>query len=119
MFVDTMKKKISFENAMDLLLYADSKNCALLKEAVLSFLLHDKEQTLQRISFDGCPSHLIKDFVANMILKTNKKHSFTVIQEKLCGMSVNVLRGILQEEGLDYDGSRECLIKRIEDNDLE
>jgi hypothetical protein len=51
------------ENMMELLLYAESKNCALLKEAVMDFILENKDEVLNTISFNGviAPETVIKD----------------------------------------------------------
>ena len=42
---------ITMDNAMDNLLYADAKNCALLKEAVMDFLTENSEEASEKISF--------------------------------------------------------------------
>ena len=43
---------ITMDNAMDNLLYADAKNCALLKEAVMNFLAENSAEAYEKISFD-------------------------------------------------------------------
>ena len=37
---------------MELLLYAESKNCDLLKEAMMDFILENKDKVLDKISFN-------------------------------------------------------------------
>ena len=54
----------SVENLLDLLLYADSKNCALLKEAAMDFMLENRDEVLQKVSFKDAPGALLSDFLA-------------------------------------------------------
>ncbi|KAL3768510.1 hypothetical protein ACHAW5_002467 [Stephanodiscus triporus] len=46
------------ENVMDYLLYAYSKNCALLKEAALEFMLENKVEVLKKVSLKDAPGGL-------------------------------------------------------------
>ena len=52
---------ITFENMMDHLHYADSMNCALLKEAVIDFIIENKLQGLERVPLDDAPGGLLAD----------------------------------------------------------
>ncbi len=54
---------ITTENVMDILLYADAKNCALLKEAVFDFLARNGEEVIAKLSFNNIPGHLMKDLL--------------------------------------------------------
>src|SRR6056300_326924 len=54
---------ITMENAIDNLLYADAKNCALLKEAVLDFLAENSIEAVEKISFNDAPAYLMKDLL--------------------------------------------------------
>ena len=51
----------SVENLMDHLLYADSKNCALLKEAAMDFMLENRDEVLEKVSFDDAPGAFVRD----------------------------------------------------------
>ena len=53
--------EISMDNMMDNLLYADSKNLALLKEAVMDYIVKNKHDIIGKVSFDNAPGHLITD----------------------------------------------------------
>lgn len=55
---------ISLNNAVDNLLYADSRNCALLKEAVMNFLADNHYEAAEKISFDDVPGHVVKHLIA-------------------------------------------------------
>jgi len=84
---------------MEHLLYAESKNCALLKEAVMDFILENKDEVLNTISFNGviAPETVIKDVLA-AVVRGEKK-----------GGGISELRRKAHKKGLDVDGSREML----------
>jgi hypothetical protein len=42
----------SIDNVVEHLLYSESKNCALLKEAVIDFIVENKDKVLDKISFN-------------------------------------------------------------------
>ena len=101
--------KITFDNVMDDLLYADSRNCALLKEAAMDFLAENSVEATEKVSFANFPGHLSKDiFVA-----VNKAQGKSGGDDALAAMSVSELRKKLDEKGLDVDGSREAMIESI------
>jgi hypothetical protein len=54
---------ITMDNVMDNLLYADAKNCALLKEVALDFLAANSIEASQKISFSNIPGDLMKDLL--------------------------------------------------------
>jgi hypothetical protein len=45
------------ENVMELLLYAESKNCALLKEAALDFMVKNKANVIEKITIISLINH--------------------------------------------------------------
>ena len=49
------KTEITMDNMMNNLLYADSKNLALLKEAVMDFIIKNKHSIIGKVSFDNIP----------------------------------------------------------------
>lgn len=57
---------ISIENAIDDLLYADAKNCALLKEVVMDFLVDHKDDVIGKVSFDNVPGSMMTDLLTAM-----------------------------------------------------
>ncbi len=103
---------ITIDNAIDHLLYADAKNLALLKEAVIDFLAENSEEANAKISFtDDVPGHIMNDFLVAMSRKKKKggnqdDNNFTV-------MRVSELRKKLDEKGLSVDGSREAMIETL------
>ena len=105
---------ITFENAIDNLLYADSKNCALLKEAVMDFIAQNREESPKKLSFDNLPGSAMKDLLTAVNRREPLKTSTDADDFSI--MRVNVLRKMLHEKGLDVDGSREMLITRLEES---
>ena len=100
---------ISLDNAMDNLLYADSRNCALLKEAVMDFLAENHLEAAANISFTDCPGHVMKDLLVAVGRKSKKDGNKT----KWSAPCVSELRRKLDEKGLEVDGSREAMIESI------
>ena len=106
------------ENMMDNLLYAESKNLALLKEAVMDYIVENKDHIIGKVSFDDVPGSMITDILSavsrgeqreddtsgNAIINYNK-------------MRVGTLRKMLHEKGLDVDGSREAMIALLKENE--
>ena len=104
---------ITMDNAMDNLLYADAKNCPLLKEAVMNFLAANHYEASEKISFNDVPGHLMKDLLVAFGSNSNSKKDAV---DELTTLSVSDLRRKLAEKGLDVDGSREAMIESIKDN---
>ena len=100
---------ISLDNSMDHLLYADSMNLALLKEAVMNFLAANPYEAAERLSFTECPE-VMKDLL--IAVGRNKDANGTNVDE-LTTLSVSALRRKLHEMGLEVDGSREAMIESI------
>ena len=105
---------INLENAMDNLLYADSRNCALLKEAVMNFLADNHREAAVHISFTDCPGHLMKDLLVAFSGKINMLDAHrTEVNDDLTTLCVSALRRKLHKMGLEVDGSREAMIESI------
>jgi speckle-type POZ protein len=107
--------KITMDNAMDNLLYADAKNCALLKETVMNFLAENSSDAAEKISFTDFPAHVVKDLLV-AVSRNGKKEASGTTTDDLTTLSVNALRRKLDEKGLDIDGSREAMIESIKNN---
>ncbi|KAL7453420.1 hypothetical protein ACHAWC_005109 [Mediolabrus comicus] len=110
---------ITMENAVDNLLYADAKNCALLKEAVLDFLAENSVEAAQNISFTDVPGHVINDLLVAFGRSKNNDGSENDA-DKYSTMRVSELRFMLDEKGLDVDvdvdGPREAMIEALRAN---
>ena len=96
---------------MDNLLYADAKNCALLKKTVIDFIAENGEQVIGKISFDEVPGNLMNDLL--VATTRSKKTIENNVTNDLSTMRVSELRRKLYEKGLNVDGSREAMIEAL------
>ncbi len=107
--------KITMENAIENLLYADALCLALLKETVMDFLAIYHDEAIKKASFADVPGHLMKDLL--VAISRNKKESKAVVGvvrgKDLDTWRVSELRMELSELGLDVDGSREAMIEAL------
>jgi hypothetical protein len=85
----------SLENVKEHLLYAESKNCALLKEV------------------DDVPSTLMRDLFVAFAREPNRPGSTANGENRFNTMRISELRRMVHERGLDVDGSREMLIAAL------
>jgi speckle-type POZ protein len=104
--------KITIDNAIDNLLYADTKNCALLKEAVMNFLAEHSVEAAEKISFTDFPAHVVKDLLV-AFSRSSKKEANGANVDELTTLCVSALRRKLHKMGLEVDGSREAMIASI------
>jgi speckle-type POZ protein len=107
--------EITLDNAIDNLLYADTKNCALLKEAVMNFLADNSTEAAEKISFTDFPAHVVKDLLV-AFSRNNKKEASGINVDELTTLCVSALRRKLHKMGLEVDGSREAMIASIKSN---
>jgi len=113
--------EITIDNMIDNLLYADSKNLALLKEAVMDYILANKGDVIGKVSFDNLPSSMMTDLLTAVARgeEAGDESSDGNDEEestKYYTMRVGVLRKMLDEKGLDVDGSREAMIALLKEN---
>ena len=106
--------KITIDNAIDNLLYADGKNCALLKEKVLNFLAANPIKVSEMISSLDTEFlvHVMKDLLI-AFGRSNEDASSETCVDELSRLSVSALRRRLHNLGLEVDGSREAMIECI------
>ena len=111
--------KITMDNMMDNLLYADSKNLALLKEAVMDYIVANKRDILGKVSFDNVPGGTVSDVLAAVSRHWGEDTEDGGEEEsiKYNTMRVGTLRKMLDEKGLDVDGSRESMIALLKEHD--
>ena len=103
----------TFENAIDNLLYADATNCAFIKEAVMDFIAENRMEATTKLSFNNVPGHVIPDLLTAMNRNVDDGSTSTDAND-FSMMRVSTLRKMLDEKGLDVDGSREAMIVRLE-----
>ena len=121
-FVETTP--ITVENAVEHLLYAESKNCALLKEEVMDYIVENKNEFLDKISFNDVPSTLMRDLLAADVRQ--KRRDFEENDywtgggfDEFNALRISELRWKAHERGLEVDGSREALIAAIKESTKE
>jgi len=105
--------EITMDNMMDHLLYADSKNLALLKEAVMDFIVKNKGDIIGKVSFDSVPSSMITDVLTAMARGEETGEGNSTDYNK---MRVGTLRKMLDDKGLEVDGSRESMIALLKEH---
>mmetsp|Transcript_27292 Transcript_27292/g.46167 ORF Transcript_27292/g.46167 Transcript_27292/m.46167 type:complete len:411 (-) Transcript_27292:104-1336(-) len=103
---------ITMDNAIDNLLYADAKNLALLKEAVMDFLAENTAEASETISFSDVPGHVMKDLMVAFSRREETKQG-SQHDNNFTFMRVSELRKKLDEKGLNVDGSREAMIEAL------
>jgi hypothetical protein len=103
------------ENVMEHLLYADSKKCALLKEAALDFIMTNKSHVLQKVWTDNAPQHILADILTTMAGQENTGVKSTSREGKFSHMRISELRKMAYLKGLDLGGSREMLIAALQE----
>ena len=112
--------EITVDNMIDNLLYADSKNLALLKEAVMDYIVKHKHRIMGKVSFSNVPSDMMTDLLAAVARghpSENESDNEDEDKEsiKYNEMRVGTLRKMLDEKGLDVDGSREAMIALLKE----
>ena len=105
----------TIENVMELLLYADSKSLALLKEAAMDFMMENRDEVLEMISFaDVIPGTLMRDLLAATARGEVRNNGTNVhVDNHYNALRISELRKMAQEKGLNVDGSREMLIAAL------
>jgi hypothetical protein len=103
---------LTVKNVKELLLYADSKNLALLKEAAIDFIVDDMSDVIEKLTTnDLIPGSLIKDVLVTVLCREKVN-----IKSQLAYMRVSELRKKAQEMGQGVDGSREMLITALKES---
>ena len=117
---------ISISNFSDLILYADAKNCALLKERAIEYYVVNARAIRCHPSYVRVrESAMILDELMDALLSRPIRRSVSSLSSSGGGgeggeedveydtMGVNLLRRTLNARRLDVDGSREMLIRRL------
>ena len=106
---------LDLDNMMEHLLYADSKNCALLKEAAMDFVVKNKIEILEKVPLNDLPQGIGADMLAAMARGEKKSESTAGSggSNELTMMCISELRRRAHEKGLEVDGSRESLIASL------
>jgi hypothetical protein len=107
----------TIENVMELLLYAESKNLALLKEAAMDYIVENKDEVQEKLSFaDTVPGNLMRDLLAAVSRGERAvAGGIDVVggDSHYNALRISELRKRAHEKGLNVDGSREMLIAAL------
>ena len=103
------------DNVMENLLYADGKNCALLKEAAMDFLVENGEEVLAEVNLDNVPACMFRELLT-ATARGKKEASGEDDNDSYESMRISTLRETLYKKGVDIDGSRETLIAALKGN---
>ena len=108
-------KGITFtiENVKELLIYAESNNLALLKEVAMDYIVENKANVIEKLSFTDAPGTLLNDMLAACVRSETKDGTARRSENDFSFMRVSLLRRKAYERGLNVDGSREMLIAAL------
>lgn len=108
--------KFNLENVVENLLFAETKNCALLKEKIMKFIVNNavdivEKETLKNFSGGG----LLNDALTALAMKEKDKACRGNDNENSSMSTIPIceLRRLAQEKGMDVDGTREMLISAL------
>mmetsp|Transcript_3585 Transcript_3585/g.7471 ORF Transcript_3585/g.7471 Transcript_3585/m.7471 type:complete len:358 (+) Transcript_3585:55-1128(+) len=107
---------ITLSNFAENLYFSDTKNCALLKEKVMDFLVRHEVEALDYLSKNqGVPQSesMLPDILTALARKQHIRGGDGYDFE-LKTMSVDALRKELDKRGLGVDGTREMLMSAVE-----
>ena len=107
----------TIENVMEHLLYAESKNCALLNEASMDYIVENKAEVIERLSFaDTVPGTLMRDLLVATVRGEGNVGGADGDggESQYDYLRISELRKRAHEKGLNVDGSREMLIAALE-----
>jgi hypothetical protein len=112
---------LNVDNFIDYLTYAESKNCALLKETVMNFIIKNRIDIHASQKFANIPDdlkeNLWNDVITAMAIKFRSDDGISGEGDgkgrALDTMTIRELRQEAYEKGLDVDGSRETLISLL------
>jgi hypothetical protein len=107
----------TIDNVMEHLLYAESKNCALLKEAAMDYIVENKAEVIEKLSFANAPGTLMRDLLvatARRERNVDGSDGDGSGESRFNAMRISELRKRSYEKGLNVDGSREMLIAALD-----
>jgi len=100
------------DNILDSLLYADSKNCALLLEKAMDYVVENRNEVIKKVSFEDLPGSMLRDFLAALGSKGQSGKGESDFEY----MRVCELRQRLHAKGLCVDGSKKAMVALLKEN---
>lgn len=102
---------IDSDNAAELLLLAEAKSCALLKESTLNYIRVNGKAVMKSPGWEELKKS--PSLLSQIIEVLQMQNSDVTGGDEVERMPVATLRRKLQEEGLSEDGTREMLVERV------
>ena len=103
---------------MDHLLFADSFNCALLKEDAIDFIVTNKVEIVETNMLIDAPGGIAKDVLVAVMREDEEGRLADVSNRNIySSMSISDLRRWAHIKDLEIDGSRDMLISALMDYD--
>ena len=87
----------TLENVKELLLFAESKNCALLKEAAMDYIVENKADAIEELSFTDIPGTLLNDVLVAFIRSEKEDGAGAGLMVLLPCVSVNYARRLTRK----------------------
>ena len=123
---ESTEKAMTLDTAIEMLRFAESKNCPLLREHAVAFIMvtiAKSGDTMDLMdSFKNFPisESILKEIlcmVATLVVRTAKLTGVKANEKKF--RTIGMLRKELSTKGLEIDGSRQVLMARLEENKKE
>ena len=106
--------ELTFENVLETLLFADAKNCALLKEEIMDFVERNATEILEKETLKDAPDCLFRGTLAAMARRNAMKDVANKKRKRVANeLSISELRREADSKGLVVDESLEMLIAAI------
>mmetsp|Transcript_19028 Transcript_19028/g.41215 ORF Transcript_19028/g.41215 Transcript_19028/m.41215 type:complete len:416 (-) Transcript_19028:145-1392(-) len=106
--------KITVDNVVEALVYADKKNCFLLKEAAMNFILKNAQEVLASDTFDSIPEskNITREIISVAAMNIAQGDDEEELDDPT-QLSINELRAKLYAKGKEIDGPRKRLIDQL------
>ena len=101
---EIVKAGVDKQNAVELLLFDDAHSCALLREVTREFCVTHREAITESAAWQ------------QMKQSTDLLAELAVGMPIIGTMRVSTLRQKLKDKGLEVDGTRETLVRRLKDS---
>jgi speckle-type POZ protein len=109
-----VEKFLDEQNAADMLLLGDSHTCPQLKEAAIKIFQNQADVVMNTEGWKRVKeSNALLEELLAMVTTTTKQSGARTTDDDPAGQCVAELRNQLLKRGLDVDGSRETLVKRL------
>ena len=109
------QRVIHLNNVVEWLMYAEARTCPLLKEYAMTYFTGRVKDILAHESYQILKE--LPDLMKELMLEVSKEYSkdyFDKNPHDANNNTVDQLRELLDEKGLDFDGTKEILVSRLQ-----